>query len=190
MNLLRQIRLRDALVLGTLLFGSVGCDQVSKQAAIHWLRDTPTTSYLGDTFRLTYIENHGAFLGMGAEWPEALRFGIFVVVSTALVFGALAVALRRAFVQEPAAGSSGAAGDSPAKRVWTDFSVLGPLLVAAGGISNLVDRIYRDGAVVDFMNLGVGSLRTGIFNVADVSIMVGLGLWLLAGRSRSAATAS
>jgi lipoprotein signal peptidase len=32
------------------------------------------------------------------------------------------------------------------------------------------------------MNLGIGSLRTGIFNVADVYIMVGAALWLLGER--------
>ena len=51
-------------------------------------------------------------------------------------------------------------------------------LVAAGGIGNLIDRIFRQGRVVDFMNMGITvnqfPLRTGIFNVADVAIMAGL----------------
>jgi signal peptidase II len=34
-------------------------------------------------------------------------------------------------------------------------------------------------AVIDFMNLGIGPLRTGIFNVADMAIMLGVGLVLL-----------
>jgi signal peptidase II len=42
-------------------------------------------------------------------------------------------------------------------------------------------------SVVDFLNVGIGPLRTGIFNVADVAIMVGVGFSLLAqfGRNRS-----
>jgi signal peptidase II len=40
------------------------------------------------------------------------------------------------------------------------------------------------GSVVDFMNVGVGSFRTGIFNVADVAILAGIGL-LLAERYRA-----
>ena len=44
-------------------------------------------------------------------------------------------------------------------------------LVVAGGVGNLIDRIAA-GYVIDFMNLGIGSLRTGIFNVADVAISV------------------
>jgi len=51
--------------------------------------------------------------------------------------------------------------------------VWGALMLAAGGVGNLIDCFYRDGAVVDFMNAGIGSLRTGIFNVADVQIMAG-----------------
>ena len=44
----------------------------------------------------------------------------------------------------------------------------------SGGFSNLYDRITNHGGVVDFMNMGVGSLRTGIFNVADMAIMAGV----------------
>jgi signal peptidase II len=46
-------------------------------------------------------------------------------------------------------------------------------LIAGGGFSNLVDRMVYGGHVVDFLNIGYGSLRTGIFNIADVAIMVG-----------------
>jgi len=51
-------------------------------------------------------------------------------------------------------------------------------LVLAGGVGNLIDRVFRDGRVVDFMNMGVSagdfSLRTGIFNVADLAIVAGV----------------
>jgi signal peptidase II len=42
--------------------------------------------------------------------------------------------------------------------------------VVAGGAGNLVDRIWFQGGVVDFLNVGFGNLRTGIFNVADMYI--------------------
>jgi signal peptidase II len=54
----------------------------------------------------------------------------------------------------------------------------GLALLIGGGVSNLVDRISR-GAVVDFLNLGIGSLRTGIFNVADMAIMSGIALLIV-----------
>lgn len=46
-------------------------------------------------------------------------------------------------------------------------------LVAAGGTGNLLDRLMNKGLVTDFLNVGIGSLRTGIFNVADMAILVG-----------------
>jgi signal peptidase II len=50
-------------------------------------------------------------------------------------------------------------------------------LIVGGGVSNLVDRLRYGGYVVDFLNVGIGPVRTGIFNVADMAIMVGVVLW-------------
>lgn len=52
-------------------------------------------------------------------------------------------------------------------------------LVLSGGLGNLFDRIMHDGRVIDFMNLGIAGLRTGIFNVADVCITIGVLLLVL-----------
>ena len=60
-------------------------------------------------------------------------------------------------------------------------------MVVAGGISNLVDRIAM-GSVIDFLNVGVGPFRTGIFNVADVAIVTGIGLLILDHWNRQRAT--
>ena len=46
--------------------------------------------------------------------------------------------------------------------------------IGAGGLGNLIDRLRFDGVVTDFLNVGVGSLRTGIFNVADAILMLGM----------------
>ena len=61
------------------------------------------------------------------------------------------------------------------------------VLFLAGGASNWIDRALQ-GSVVDFLNVGIGPLRTGIFNVADVGVMLGAFLLLLVElRSRSTA---
>jgi signal peptidase II len=52
-------------------------------------------------------------------------------------------------------------------------------LLLGGAIGNLIDRVRFDGLVIDFLNLGVGPLRTGIFNVADVAVSVGALLLIL-----------
>ena len=43
-----------------------------------------------------------------------------------------------------------------------------------GGIGNLIDRLMYSGYVVDSINLVIGSLRTGIFNVADIAVTIGV----------------
>lgn len=155
--------IRKVLVLLVILLSCVGCDQVTKRAASQWLYGESTRSYVGDSFRLLYTENTGAFLGMGAEWPAFIRWGAFTLVSALAVFAALYWLLRRVH----RGGTF-----QPYGQTW------GVLLVAAGGIGNLIDRVLRDGAVIDFMNFGIGPLRTGIFNIADVQIVLGLGLMM------------
>jgi signal peptidase II len=43
----------------------------------------------------------------------------------------------------------------------------------AGGIGNLLGRLSNNGLVTDFINIGIGQLRTGVFNVADMAITFG-----------------
>ena len=54
--------------------------------------------------------------------------------------------------------------------------LIGLSLVAGGGVGNVIDRIFNNGAVIDFIRLGIGPFRTGIFNVADVAIVVGVAI--------------
>ena len=54
------------------------------------------------------------------------------------------------------------------------LSLIALSLVFSGGISNFYDRVFNNGAVIDFLNIGFGTFRTGIFNVADVAIMAGV----------------
>jgi len=64
------------------------------------------------------------------------------------------------------------------KRGLTSSVVVALSLILSGGVGNIIDRLSHDGRVVDFMNMGIGagrwSLRTGIFNVADLAIVGGL----------------
>jgi signal peptidase II len=52
------------------------------------------------------------------------------------------------------------------------------VFILAGGTGNLIDRIFNEGRVIDFMNMGIGSIRTGIFNMADIAIAIGT-IWLI-----------
>ena len=136
---------------------TIGCDRVTKHVATTSLAGESAHSYLADTLRLEYVENTGAFLGLGAEWPDAVRATLFTAGTGILLLVLVGCALRLR---------------------WHGWRLIGVCLVFGGGASNWVDRVAR-GSVVDFMNVGVGSLRTGIFNVADVAIMVGVAFLLL-----------
>ena len=149
----------NAILIVVLMLGTLGCDQLSKHVATAKLEGAPRQSYFGDTFRLEYMENRGAFLGLGAEWPDAVRTGLLTVGAAI----ALVAVLIAAFSFR-----------------WSGLPLIGALLVVTAGTSNLVDRVIR-GSVVDFMNVGLGSIRTGIFNVADVALMVGVALIMFAG---------
>lgn len=61
--------------------------------------------------------------------------------------------------------------------------------VARAYLGDLIDRLADHGFVTDFMNVGFGALRTGIFNVADLAIVAGV-LVLLLARSGSDADAA
>ena len=147
---------RSLLVLLLLIFG-VGCDQLTKDVAHQYLALQPPQSWFYDTVRLQYAENTGAFLSLGGDLSEGVRVLLFQVFP-ALCFVALAMVL---FAQQIPLSTAIA---------WS--------LVLSGGLGNLLDRIMNDGRVIDFMNLGIGPLRTGIFNVADVCITIGVVLLL------------
>jgi signal peptidase II len=160
-------KLGKTLALLLLVVMTIGCDRVTKQLATENLAGEPTRSFLADTFRLTYAENLGGFLSLGAGLPSALRHAVFTVVTGALLLVLTVIAWRqRGSVSHAAAFA----------------------LFIAGGASNWFDRVSA-GRVVDFMNVGIGWLRTGIFNVADVAIMLGIAVFVLAElRFRSAPT--
>ena len=149
--------LRTLLFLAIVL--TIGCDRVTKHVATTTLVDAPRQSFLADSIRLEYSENTGAFLGLGADWPEPVRTMVFGIGNAVLLVALVIVARRQR---------------------WAPRALLGVALFVAGGLSNLVDRALH-GAVVDFMNVGIGPLRTGIFNVADMAIMLGAGLLVVEG---------
>lgn len=140
--------------LAVVLTSCVGCDRVTKAIATRELAETHRRiSYLQDTVVIQFAYNSGAFLGLGGKLPEAWRFWLLVVTNGA--FLAVFVGLLVANWQMARA------------------KFLACALILAGGIGNLIDRVTQDGLVSDFLNLGIGPLRTGIFNVADVAITAG-----------------
>jgi signal peptidase II len=107
-------------------------------------------------FRLQYSENAGAFMSLGMDLSDSVRFWLLIIGVGVALTGMLQFVLF--------------------SREMDRFSVVAASLIIGGGFSNLLDRLYNDGLVVDFMNAGIGPVRTGIFNLADVAIMAGSGM--------------
>lgn len=129
----------------------IAADRYTKELAKQHLKGREPLSYWNDTIRLGYAENTGAFLSLGADWPEAVSFWVFGMVPLLMLVGFFAYCIVKA------------------KEI--SFNRLVPFaLIFAGGTGNIVDRLMYNRHVTDFMNVGIGGLRTGIFNVADMCV--------------------
>jgi signal peptidase II len=142
-------------------------DQWTKYWAQQALMGMPARVYLDNFFRFEYAENPGAFLGMGNSLSHPIRFWIFIIFVFFLMAGlALYIHLKKI----------------PRIEIWAYTFIF------SGGVGNLIDRIFRaEGRVIDFMNMGIGSVRTGIFNIADMAIMAGLFMLILTSRTSTKA---
>jgi|ERR1051325_6364817 signal peptidase II len=148
----RKLRLiAISLVLGC----TAGCDQATKHLARTEFTQAGFPKLTGLPARFiefNLAENPGAFLGLGDSLPFTIRSTLTVGVGFGLVL------LLAYLVRAP-------------KLRWPSF--LGLALIWAGGMSNLVDRFARHGLVTDFMVVRVGPLHTGVFNLADLAIVIG-----------------
>ncbi|MFM7162262.1 MAG: signal peptidase II [Planctomycetaceae bacterium] len=135
-----------------IVFWCIALDQTTKVLATRLLPTVPL-SFLGDTFRLQHALNTGAFLGMAGSWSPEVRFWLLTVLNAGFLVGLLVVLLKNWHMPR-----------------WQFIACVG---ILAGGLGNLIDRVTNHGQVTDFLNLGIGNLRTGIFNVADIAITGG-----------------
>jgi signal peptidase II len=147
------------VVFSLVMISCVSCDLATKTAARHALQGRPPVSLLGGTVLLVYAENTGGFLSTGADLPAPVRSLLFVTFSVLVV-----VTLSVAAIAGRSVGRD---------------RVIGSALIAAGGLGNLVDRVMR-GSARDWIVVQAGSLHTGVFNLADVAIMAGIAILLLA----------
>jgi signal peptidase II len=143
---------RFLFLIGTLL-SCVSCDQGTKSIAEAYLSKSESLSFWGETIRFELAHNTGAFLSMGSTLPEEWRAGLFSAGVGLMLLGLMAYILF--------------------SKSLSSLELMALTLMFAGGIGNLIDRILF-GYVIDFMNIGIGSLRTGVFNVADIAVSAGV----------------
>lgn len=113
-------------------------------------------------FRLRYAENPGAAWGMFGSLPKHIRGPLFHLVSLGAV---LLIGLYFSKL-----------GASPRTERW---ALWGLPLVLGGALGNYIDRLAR-GFVIDFLEAHwQDRAQWPSFNVADMAIVVGVGLLLV-----------
>src|SRR6267143_3275666 len=159
-----QHRARTHTRLGTFLACAaavLALDQATKALASSHLIMGQPVPILGQFLRLTLVHNSGAAFGLfpGSRLP-------FILVSVLAIAVVLYLFARDAY-----------------RSLWNRV-LLGCIL--GGALGNLVDRI-RWGRVVDFIDVGLGSIRWPVFNVADSAVTLGVILlaWNLARSGRT-----
>lgn len=153
------------------IVGLIGIDQATKVLAVQYIQNQPPMVYLGGLFRMEYAENSGAFLSLGAALPAEVRFWIFIVAVGGFLVGAAWVL----FFDRKGTFLNGKSKNPSVNHPLDRLTAFSLAIIVGGGIGNLIDRIMRPNhGVIDFLNVGFGNLRTGIFNIADMAIMLGV----------------
>jgi signal peptidase II len=139
---------------------TIAIDQVSKVLVRAYvepqtdLQRGDRISLIGDAFIMMNVENTGAFLGMGSDLNPTLRL-IFLLILPILVLGFV----LRYVVKD---------------QSLDNLSLFAFSSIIGGGIANVFDRIVY-GSVTDFFFIDLGGMfKTGIFNMADLSVTTGM----------------
>ena len=142
------------LYIISLVILNIILDQLSK----FWIRGNVAPysdiNIIADYFIITNVENSGAFLGLGSDFSPVIKS----ILLLALPVGVLATVLVYVF-----------------KDTSIDkLSLIGYSSIIGGGIGNIYDR-FLYGSVTDFLFIDLGGVfKTGIFNIADLSVTTGM----------------
>jgi signal peptidase II len=146
------------LLIIFIISANISCDQISKHAARQNLEYLETTSIIGNHFVFTRIENSGAFLSIGDSIPYVAKFILLSILPLLAMIYGIYYLLKTPYLPP--------------------LFLLGLCFVIGGGLGNLYDRFVY-GSVTDFLHIDFYFIRTGIFNLADVSIMIGMAMILI-----------
>jgi len=141
-----------------ILIVCIGADQVTKSIVRTRLGEYQIISLLHNHLTIEKVENSGAFLSLGDSVSKPVRIIFLNLVPLLLILASLGYILIK-----------------PKLNILTVFAIS---LMIGGGIGNIYDRIVY-GSVTDFLYLSVKSLHTGVFNIADLCITIGIAIILL-----------
>ncbi|MCF2494604.1 signal peptidase II [Dyadobacter chenhuakuii] len=163
---IKSDRLIRNIAIFLILISNFGCDQISKNVVRKNVGFYQTISVVEDIVTITYVENTGAFLSIGAGLPHTMKVILLSVIPLIVLFFGVAYILL--------------------KRNLTLMSALALSFAIGGGIGNIYDRLMH-GSVTDFLHINLGFFQTGIFNMADVSIMMGMFIFFMQSYTRQKA---
>ncbi len=152
-----QKKLRNLVILIVVLL-NVSCDQITKTIVREKISSNESIRFFNDHFTITKVENTGAFLSIGSSLPASVKIVILNILPVIVLLSGLCYLLIR--------------------RNISKVYIVAACCIIGGGIGNLYDRILY-GSVTDFLHIDFVIFQTGIFNLADVSIMVGTALVLI-----------
>lgn len=141
-----------------LVVANVGCDQISKNYVRENIDQYERIPVVEDHFTLMKVENPGAFFGLGKDLSPTLKKLVLNLLPSLSIVAMLGLLFFQTNLSK--------------------LTIAGLAFTIGGGIGNIIDRIAY-GSVTDFMHMDFILFQTGIFNMADVSIMAGLGMILV-----------
>lgn len=147
-----------AIVIFAILAVNIGCDQISKNIVRNRIEDHERIAVVDNYVTLMRVENEGAFLSLGDSLPRVVRFIFLALFPLAILGFGIGYLFTR--------------------KNLSKAMLLGFAFVIGGGIGNLYDRLVY-GSVTDFMHIDFVIFQTGIFNMADVSIMTGMAIVII-----------
>ncbi|WP_179344204.1 signal peptidase II [Winogradskyella ursingii] len=149
------------LFITLLIIFNIAIDQISKIVVRNTLEPRRTIDVIGEYFQLIWVENKGAFLGMGSDMNPTLKL-IFLLILPTVVLGYVIYHIVKT-------------------KELDRLSLIAFCCIIGGGIANVFDRIVY-GQVTDFFFIDLGGVfKTGIFNVADLSVTTGILMLLFTG---------
>jgi signal peptidase II len=141
------------LIILAILATNVGCDQVSKHMVRQSVGEFEQISVIKNFVTLMKVENTGAFLSWGSSLPQPYKLILLSVLPVVV----LALAFLFVLTQKD----------------LSKLTVVAICFVLGGGIGNIYDRVMH-GSVTDFLHIDFVIFQTGVFNMADVSVMLGM----------------
>ena len=143
--------LRTLLIL-VVLSSNIGCDQISKHMVRQSIAYHEQITLVNPFLTLTNVENTGAILSVGQSLPEPIKSALLIILPLLVLVTTFVYLLE--------------------KKNLELVSMIGLCFIVGGGVGNIYDRILY-GSVTDFIYMDFRIFHTGIFNLADVSVMAG-----------------